>query len=153
MVTKLPNEIIDKVIIQLADLDIANELKRYYAYGKIYIPSQIYEHSSEINMNYACQIGNLELVKYLHSIGKDCSERAMNYACIYGHLDIVKYLHSIRKNITGDHMYIAIYNKHFEILEYLCNFIDYQPRNNYGSSDLIRNLLEHYIVDKKPKEN
>ena len=39
----------------------------------------------------------LDVVKYLHEIGKDCTTWAMNLASQNGHLETVKYLHEIVK--------------------------------------------------------
>ena len=50
-------------------------------------------------MDMASFYGHLEVVKYLHSIKKDCTEYAMNYASKNVHLEVVKYLHSIKKDI------------------------------------------------------
>ena len=41
--------------------------------------------------------GNLEIVKYLHSMGKNCTTKAIDNASFNGHLEVVKYLHSIGK--------------------------------------------------------
>ncbi len=46
-------------------------------------------------MDVASQNGHLEVVKFLHSIGAKCTRWAMNMACIYGHLEVIKFLHSI----------------------------------------------------------
>ena len=41
--------------------------------------------------------GYLEVVKYVHFIGKDCTTNAMDFASHNGHLEVVKYLHKIQK--------------------------------------------------------
>ena len=46
-------------------------------------------------MNWASEKGHIEVIKYLHYIGKYCTTNAMNYASRKGHLEVVKYLHSI----------------------------------------------------------
>jgi hypothetical protein len=39
-----------------------------------------------------CYYGHLEVVKYLHSIGCECTNKAMDTASNYGYFEIVKYL-------------------------------------------------------------
>lgn len=47
-------------------------------------------------INWASTIGDLAMVKYLHTvIGTKCINYAMDTASAHGHLDLVKYLHSI----------------------------------------------------------
>lgn len=97
-------------------------------------------------LNNACYIGNFELVKYLHSIGIECSDDAMDisienghisiveflhsigedysydaiyYACKYGYYDIVQFLHSIDADFTEEAMDIAVENGHISIVEFL----------------------------------
>jgi len=48
------------------------------------------EHS---NMDVAARYGHLEIVKYLHSKGFECTTDAMDWAAGNGHLAVVKYLH------------------------------------------------------------
>ena len=45
--------------------------------------------------------GHLEVVKYLHSIGKECTSLDIYFASRYGHLEVVKYLHSIGKHFCS----------------------------------------------------
>ena len=69
------------------------------------------------------EIEYLEVVKYLHSIGAECSINAMDYASRYGHLEIVIYLHSIGAECTVDAMDCAMdfasLNGHLEVVKYL----------------------------------
>ena len=53
-------------------------------------------------MDTASENGHLEVVQYLHSIGKDCTTDAMDWASDNGHLEVVQYLHSIGKECTTD---------------------------------------------------
>jgi hypothetical protein len=39
--------------------------------------------------------GNINIVKFLHSIGIECNTRMMSEACYKSHLDIIKYFHEI----------------------------------------------------------
>jgi hypothetical protein len=41
-----------------------------------------------------CKIEYLEIVKYLHSTGTECTQYAMDNASKHGHLETVKYLKS-----------------------------------------------------------
>ena len=50
-------------------------------------------------INWASSENYLEVVKYLHSIGQDCTTEAMDNASRLNHLEVVKYLHSIGKNV------------------------------------------------------
>jgi len=49
-------------------------------------------------MDYASASGNLEMVKYLHSIGKKSTNYAIHYASGNGHFEVVEYLHEIGKD-------------------------------------------------------
>lgn len=78
-------------------------------------------------INYACQHGQLEVVKYLIKMGfkfKDL-EHSIYITCINGHLKIVKYLVKHFKNqglIFRDLeniLFITKYNKHMDIVKYL----------------------------------
>jgi hypothetical protein len=61
----------------------------------------------------------LEIVKYLHSIGKGCSVDAIDWASTNGHFEIVKYLHKNGGPFSKDAIDGARENEHFEILQYL----------------------------------
>ena len=69
-------------------------------------------------MDYACKYGHLDIVMFLHSIGKDCTEDGMIYASENGNLDIVKYLHSIEKECTNAIDYASA-NGHLDVVVYL----------------------------------
>jgi ankyrin repeat protein len=51
-------------------------------------------------MYYAVKNGHLEVVKYLHEAGKDCTTYAMHWAIRNNHIKVAKYLHSIGKKCT-----------------------------------------------------
>ena len=65
------------------------------------------------------EIEYLEVVKYLHSIGAECSKYVMDYASLNGHLEIVKYLHSIGAECSKYAMEYASLNGHLEVVKYL----------------------------------
>jgi len=46
-------------------------------------------------MDYASRNCHLEVVMYLHSIGKDCTTYAMDRASANGHLEVVNFLKTI----------------------------------------------------------
>ena len=56
----------------------------------------------EYTINRASLNGHLEIVKYLHKIGKDCTTYAIDWASKNGHREIVKFLNSIGKKCTND---------------------------------------------------
>jgi len=70
-------------------------------------------------MDMAARYGNLNIVRYLHSIGKDCTKNAMDSAAMYGHLEVVKYLHSIGEECTTDAIDWAATYGHLDVVEYL----------------------------------
>jgi ankyrin repeat protein len=96
----LPNEIIGQILLINKDFD-ALEL------------SQI------IDMNWACKNGHLEVVKYLHSVGKDCTTDDMDWASSNGHIEIVRFLHSINAKCTTYAMILASENGHLNVVTFL----------------------------------
>ena len=72
-------------------------------------------------MDFASEYGDLDVVKYLHSISKfkDCTTDAMDFASRNGHIEVVKYLHSIKKDCTTDAMDFASENGHLDVVKYL----------------------------------
>ena len=54
----------------------------------------MYIDDDSYTINKASEYGHLEVVKYLHSIGKNCTADAMDEASKHGHLEVVEYLHS-----------------------------------------------------------
>src|SRR6516162_6446184 len=75
--------------------------------------------SSDLVMDEASRTGHLEVVEYLHSIGKNCTRLAMVWASEEGYLEIVKYLHSIGKDCPADAMDRVSRNGHLEVVRYL----------------------------------
>jgi hypothetical protein len=51
-------------------------------------------------MDEAAGNGHIDIVKFLHSIGKICTVTAMDQAAGNVHIEIVKFLHSIDKDWT-----------------------------------------------------
>ena len=83
-----------------------------------YIQAQIICYIGDLNI---CTIlkGFLNVVKYLHSIGKNCTTAAMDGASTNGHLHVVKYLHSIGKNCTTSAMDFAAAFNQKDVLRFL----------------------------------
>jgi ankyrin repeat protein len=105
---KLPNEIIDKIF---AYTDPETCVKNEKIYLLKYFP--------EVTMDWAAEKGHLEVVKYLHSIGKDCTTRGTTLAAADGHLEVLKYLHEIGKEFTTSAMDVACQYGRLEIVKYL----------------------------------
>ena len=70
-----------------------NNYKIFY----VNIPLYLQYNKNNITMNQVSRRGYLEVVIYLHSIGKVCTKYAMDWASRNDHLEVVKYLHRIRK--------------------------------------------------------
>ena len=98
-------------------------------YDELTIKSIGKECTTEVPMDLASKGGHLEVVKYLHSIGKECSfyyrgetewiTDAMNLASRGGHLEVVKYLHSIGKKCTTKTMELASTSGNVEVVKFL----------------------------------
>lgn len=72
------------------------------------------------NINDACRDGNLEVAKYMFSLGQDCTTWAIEDACANGHLKIVRYLIEERdKDCTTKAINHSVKNGHLPILQYL----------------------------------
>ena len=67
----LPTELIDIILTFNNDINLCIELKQLRYYPLIKLNYTIDDASSN---------GHLEVVKYLHSIGKDCTTHTMNCA-------------------------------------------------------------------------
>ena len=82
----------------------------------------ILKNTKSVNLpsiDNASREGHLEVVKYLHSIGKECTTNAMDYASSRGHIEVVQYLHSIGKECTTRAIDFAGRNGHLEVVKYL----------------------------------
>jgi hypothetical protein len=155
MVNKLPNEIIDKILIQLGNLDIANGLKRYYVYRKIYKFNKI----SDWYIDYASEHGHLEILKYYCKDTDMISIGSINAAIMNGQLNVIKYFHSIKSlcnydeetDETGeeeDFINTALINKKYKIAEYLYSMGISARSWKYGNNDvaeMINDMLEYHI--------
>ena len=86
-----------------------------------YVNIPLYCKYTKINitMDRASENGYLEVIKYLHSIGKECTDNAMDFASENGYLEVIKYLHSIGKVCTTYAMDWASRNDHLEVVKYL----------------------------------
>src|SRR6187399_1748927 len=105
----LPNEIIDKIYSH-TDIAVCIRDKQYYALSQF----------PEVTIDWAAENGHLEVVKYLHEIGKECTDDAIDRASKGGHLEIVKYLHEVvGANCTTKAMEWAAEDGHLDIVKYL----------------------------------
>ena len=101
----LPYEIIDHILIFTKNVDLCIQLKRFYPLVKL-----------NYSIDESSKNGHLEVVKYLHYIGKNCTTYAMDYASMNGHIEVVKYLHSIGKDFTRYAMNWASETGHLEVV-------------------------------------
>lgn len=146
---KIPNEIIDKILIKLNNVHLAIKLRRNYViktichinhYNIDYISMEghldviVWLHNNEYkptsdSIVYASWFGHLEVAKYLHSIGVKCDIHAMNKASEKGYLDIVIWLYNngIKGNIST--MRFAVSYGHLEVVKYLHSIgVNYDKR-------------------------
>ena len=134
----------------LNDISIDMECKNKKVSLKIIkLLFEIGEDCTEDAMIYASENGNLDVVVYLHLIGKTCTN-AIDYASANGHLDVVMFLHEIGED-SEDAMIYASENGHLDVVVYLnligkecTNAIDYASRN--GHLDIVKYL---YSIGKK----
>ena len=130
----LPIEIIDHIIC-FTDLHTAIILGNEYAIKKLYNPrfhSTYWAAGKDIEIlkylisigkkpthhlmeSAACK-GRLEVLKYLHSIGIGCLFNAMDVAARKGYLEVVKFLHSIG---TKHSLRAIKFASHIEIADFL----------------------------------
>ena len=103
-----------------------------------------------IGINNAVAYGFLEVVKFFHSIGKNCDD-LMDLASLRGNLNILQYLHSIGKNGDVNAINLASLNGHLEVVKYLFSIgkdctedaMDYASRN--GHNDIVKYLTKIFI--------
>jgi len=53
-------------------------------------------------MDAAINYGYLDVVKYLHSVGKDCTIDTLGYRQSFDHQEVINYLRSIGKDFKTD---------------------------------------------------
>lgn len=138
---KLPNELIDKIIIKLNDLNIAFELSSYAT-------KKICEYV-QFPIDLACKYGNLELVKYLYNINNKCSYKALYNACQFGHLNIVKYLYygiSDNNFKFHDHIFHIIVNNGDNSFKALCRYA-YKIAIKYDKLEIVKFFNMRLIYD------
>lgn len=96
--------------------EISNNLKpdEFYSMSKIYKLSENRywrDKDDEIIPGDAIINGDLDSIKYFHSIGVKFDEISMNQACINGHLHIIKFFCSIGMECNHwDMIFAAAYN-------------------------------------------
>lgn len=82
--------------------------------------------------NLACQLGNLNVVKWLHQTQKEgCTTDAMDWAAAGGHLNVVIWLHENRpEGCTAQALSQAIRRNHLNMAQWL-----HRVRKQPGDSD------------------
>ena len=97
-----------------------NCTKQQYNYIQYYYNTKQFNYRYINNLiDWASNRGYLEVIKYLHLIGKECTLDALNRVSNYGHLEVVKYLHSIGKECTLDALNNALNCGYFHIVKFL----------------------------------
>jgi len=122
----LPVEIIHYEIIKwLPNKDYYNLLLSNSAFNVLSDNEINYRKYNGESLWYLCQIGDLNGVKYLVSMGADIhalNDYALSHSACYGHLEIVKYLVSLGADIHAeddDTLIWCVAAGHLEIVEYL----------------------------------
>ena len=110
--------------LKLLNIELNEKIiKNIFSSGKLEQIKYLIEQKEFIWKNEyfdeAASNGHLDVVKFLHSIGKDCTTNAMDDASNYGHIEIVKFLHSIGKDCTTKAMDWASENGHLEVVKFL----------------------------------
>jgi ankyrin repeat protein len=114
-------------------------------------------HFGSVALEYASKLGNLEIVRYLISVGVEANNEAITLACAEGHLEVVKYLVSCGSNFSYRDYYslrIAHTNNHIEVVNYLKSlgeqYIDKAliSASKKYNLDIIKHLIS---LSEKPK--
>jgi ankyrin repeat protein len=97
------------------------------------------EECSPDVIDWASYNGNLEIIKWLHSHGKQCTDAAINYAATNGHFEVVKYLIEQGKNCESNVMDSMAHEGNLEMVKFLHSYgktctnaaIDYAAMNGH----------------------
>lgn len=114
---------------------------------------------NELIFCYACQYGNINIIKFLLSLKDKCEkinihknkEMALRLACKHGHMDVVKFLFSLQKEYGNFNVTYKIFKDicsygHVEILKYIVTSTQMDSNiNNYLRKACIN---EHIDVAK-----
>ncbi len=92
--------------------------------------------------NFVCENGNLEIIKYLETIGGDFSD-SFFYACKGGNIDIVSYLCDKVYDSSKNRKYleIAIQENHFEVVKKLIS-IGQDPLSPYDENSPLAKAIK-----------
>jgi hypothetical protein len=136
MVSTIPLEILDKILIINKDITTSSLLNRHYAVNTILLITRDLVNAVKLNKkdiikkvydpeihnwNKCSSVGDLEIIKWLHKNNiEGCSSVAMDIASDNGHLEVVKWLHFNRtEGCTRDAMDYASENGHLEVVKWL----------------------------------
>lgn len=101
-------------------------------------------------LDYAASVGNLDVIKYLHSINSHSTHKAMDKASENGHLTVLKWLHCNRlEGCSTEAMDSAALNGHVDVLRWLqanrdegCSTKAMYCAVLYGHLDVVKFLFE-----------
>jgi len=145
-----PFEIIELIADQLVDSRPiyltnrrlhANSTDRAYweSRGDDRIRTHLPKIPTEITLGEFAEHGNLQMVKFLHSIGEDitdCDNEAVQLASRNGHLSMVKFLHSVGADVAARGSWaiiLASYNGHIHVVKFLHSVgADITTEDNYA---------------------
>lgn len=150
---QLPDEIIDKILIKLNDVELACKLKRLYAIKKLL------NTNDEIdNIDTAALYGKLELVKYFHSIDEKSIGPILDLVALNEHLDVVMWLYDKGYRCTNTAIDWAIGNNNIEMVKFLCSTGEFIYRKSWiniafqnNNIEMVEYLLKKYNVDNYNK--
>jgi len=111
----LPVELIEKIILFLNEDDI-NMIINFRKYLSM---KNLKFLLKDVSIDEQCKLPNLDVIKYLFYIGKNCTTNALDNAAINGHLDILKYLHYKGKKCQKYNIDEIAVNGHLDIIKYL----------------------------------
>ncbi|KAF0694208.1 hypothetical protein As57867_014838, partial [Aphanomyces stellatus] len=110
-----------------------------------------HERSRLSALDAAAANGHLELVRFLHGHGVQCTTFALDQAATNGHLDVVRFLVEHCKRCTTDAMDGAAANGHFNIVQFLqakrtegCTSNAMDDAAFHGHTDIVRFLHSFY---------
>lgn len=105
------------------------------------------EYHDEIQ--YAAKVGNLDIIKSIHSKGAKLTDNMLIWAAEYGHLEAVEWLYLNKVKIKENAIYYASKNGHLEVVKWL---FEHGAAIKYVLMDLEQvegRRLQEYYLDKR----